>query len=302
METLIIIAGGLIGGGSSFKKNFLSLWIWYINTVFAMLPALSLASTVAIMLDLPFVPAGMRHCIAFLVLFIVFLIVLFKISEQILPKPDEIEKYPVAGGKIAGAFFGFLLGCLYAALGVYLAGSIPALNGVISGRDFKASGAKTLCKIVYRATFQTMPDEKTCLHNLNAQKTVKKKAAQKEKNSVSRKADVKQHKKTQQEIDREMVRKLDEIKKNHSSGTIQEANLQSGDKLRKTKKRKKKRRKHGTGDFSVSRQQSTAMQFSTVGAVYNSDGFSVPAVPGKEDLKKAAKEAGNSVSGYSVAP
>lgn len=279
METLIIIAGGLIGGGSSFKKNFLSLWIWYINTVFAMLPALSLASTVAIMLDLPFLPAGMRHCIAFLVLFIVFLIVLFKISEQILPKPDEIEKYPVAGGKIAGAFFGFLLGCLYAALGVYLAGSIPALNGVISGRDFKASGAKTLCKIVYRATFQTMPDEKTCLRSLNAL------APDRKNNSGTQKAQEaagnrKQKTSPQQKTTQDVPRTTGTSQSSNSSPSLQGSGKETSKPTKQTKKkkRKSKRKKRNLSEGS-SRQQSHTMQSTAAGTFYGNDSAASGTVP-----------------------
>ena len=54
MEILIIIAGGLIGGGSSFKKDFIPLWVRYVNTVFALLPALGLTPIVSSMLELLF--------------------------------------------------------------------------------------------------------------------------------------------------------------------------------------------------------------------------------------------------------
>ena len=305
MEILIIIAGGLIGGGSSFKKDFIPLWVRYVNTVFALLPALGLTPIVSSMLELPFIPEGLRRCVAFFVLFIVCLLLLSKISEQILPKPEEIDKYPVAGGKIAGALFGFLMGCIYGALAVYLAGSIPVLNGVISSGAFKAAGAETLHRIAYSATFQTMPDEKTCLRTLNALEEVRKKnpAGKKEKNSSGgpeKKSSPR--KKTQQEIDQEMLRKIESINQANTSESIQESGKDSFKKQFKKKKRKKKRKKISGSAFSASRRQSTAMQLTTAGAVYNTGDLTGPVPPDKNDLKRAAKEARRSTSEFSVAP
>lgn len=240
MGTLIIIAGGLIGGGSALKKNFLSVWLWYINTIFALIPALSFTSPVSSMLNLPFLPPHLRTATAFSVLFLICLVILFKITEQVLPKPAEIEKYPVLPGKVIGAFCGFLTGCCYAAILVYLAGSVPILEGTISTKAFKAAGTKTLCRIAFGAALQTMPDEKACLKAMDALETSAPAPKQKESGPPA---------KTPQG-------KRDQIRTSDTSAQIQTTDQNTAAKKKiKHKKRKKKSFRQGPRKMEDSLQK-----------------------------------------------
>lgn len=304
METLIIIAGGLIGGGSSFSRNFLSVWLWYVNTIFALVPALGLAPRVAAMLELPFLPLHLRATAAFFCLFIIGLVILFKISEQILPNPEEVERYPVLPGKIIGALCGFLMGCCYASILVYLAGSVPMLSGTIPTAAFKAAGAKTLYNISYTAAFQSLPDEKTCLGSLNAlpaSPAKEKSKAEEQKNKTSEvKEEKPKRRKTQKELDQEMLRKIDQAQKEYGYDT--------GETQRRsfaTKKKRKKRRKRA---FTAStagniRMKEMATRMTTDGAVRSDEsGFSAVPVPDQQDVKNAARQARRSSDFSTVNP
>lgn len=261
MESLIIITGGIIGALSSFKKNFVSIWIWYINTMLALLPALGMTRMVSSMLDLPFIPGNMRPMISFLGLFLICLLLLFKICEQILPDPGVIDKFPVAGGKIAAMICNFLLGCTYAALAVYIIGTLPVFKGFIDRNAFKSTGAGTLYSIAYSATLQTPPDQKVFLKVLNAlpSEVRKKKQGNKETPPAA------------QQQQQNKAQNAEQLREKQSESLRQTTAQKTSEKPLKKKKRKKRRKNHSGVTTESTAIRNTSMQTGSAAALYQED-------------------------------
>jgi len=148
MGTFLVLIGGLIGAGSAYKKNFMSSWIVLINLTFALYSSIFLASLVVPLLDLLGVEAGFKNSIAVGGVFLVIIIILQKITEQIIPNSENDFNLPPISGLFA-AIAGFLSGIMIVGTLLYCVMQTPFVSGFPQKKELRSVARNTLMNVVY---------------------------------------------------------------------------------------------------------------------------------------------------------
>ena len=148
MGYIIILISGLIGAGSVLKKKFLPCWIFLINVCFSLYIGIFLAPLLVPLLEIPGLSEGYKSAIAVGGAFLIFDIVLQKITEQIFPNNDVELPLP-SFTLIFTILSGFTSGILISAIVIYLFMQTPLAKTISTANNFRAASAKTLMAMVH---------------------------------------------------------------------------------------------------------------------------------------------------------
>ncbi len=161
MGTLLVLIGGLIGAGSGFKKSFAASWIFLINLSFSLYISIFLAPLVVSLLEIPGLEAGYKNAIAVGGIFIIVQIILQKISEQIIPNPEnDCHLPPIA--RLFSIAAGFLSGLLIAGILLYFFTQTPFVSGFPQRKELRATARHTMMGVVHTLnlfSFQSLTQE-----------------------------------------------------------------------------------------------------------------------------------------------
>lgn len=161
MGTLLVLIGGLIGAGSVYKKGFMSGWIYLINLVFALYISIFLAPLVVSLLEIPGLDIGYRNAIAIGGGVPVINIILQKITEQIIPNPEnDFNLPPISRLFAAGA--GFLSGIIVSGILLYCFMQTPFVSGFSQKKELRSTARNTLMGVVHTVnvfSFQSLTPE-----------------------------------------------------------------------------------------------------------------------------------------------
>ena len=161
MGILLIFIGGLIGAGTTIKKTFTACWMFLINLAFALYISIFLAPLVVSLLDIPGLADGYKNAIALGGLFLISDIILRKITEQIIPNPENESSLPKFA-KIFSILAGFLSGVMIVGILLYCFMQTPFVNGLSVKKEFRSTSRKTLMGVVHvvnALSFQSLTQE-----------------------------------------------------------------------------------------------------------------------------------------------
>ena len=161
MGTLLVLIGGLIGAGSSFKKTFTSSWISLINLSFSVYISIFLAPLAVSLLEIPGLGAGYKNAIAIGGIFLVVNFLLQRITEQIIPNPEINFNLPSAA-KFCSIVAGFFSGLIIAGILLYCFMQTPFVSGLSQKKELRATARNTLMGVVHTLngfSFQSLSPE-----------------------------------------------------------------------------------------------------------------------------------------------
>ena len=161
MGTLLVLIGGLIGAASVYKKSFMSNWIFLINLAFSLYTSAFLAPLVVPLLDIPGLDSGYKNAIAIGGVFIVFDLILKKITEQIIPNPENDFNLPSIS-RLFSVGAGFLSGIMIVGILLFCFMQTPFVSGLSQKKELRSTARNTLMGVVYTVnvfSFQSLSPE-----------------------------------------------------------------------------------------------------------------------------------------------
>ena len=161
MGTLLVLIGGLIGASTVYKKSFMANWIFLINLAFSIYTSVFLAPLVVPLLDIPGLDSGYKNAIAIGGVFMVVDFILKKITEQIIPNPENDFNLP-AISRLFSVGAGLLSGIMIVGILLFCFMQTPFVNGLSQKKELRSTARNTLMGVVYTVnafSFQSLSPE-----------------------------------------------------------------------------------------------------------------------------------------------
>lgn len=161
MGTILLIAGGLVGAGSAFKKSFTSCWMFLINFACALYISIFVAPLTVPLLEIPGLTEGYKNAIAIGCIFLVADLILRKITEQIIPNPEKESNLPKFV-RIFSIAAGFLSGIMVVGILLYCFMQTPFVDNFSQKKELRSTARNTLMGVVHVVngfSFQSLSPE-----------------------------------------------------------------------------------------------------------------------------------------------
>ena len=161
MGILFVLIGCLIGAGSAFKTGFMASWIFLINLIFSLYISIFLAPLVVPVLDIPGLESGYKISLAVGGIFIIINILLKKITEQIIPNPENDYNLPSIS-RLFSTCAGFLSGIIIVGILLFCFVQTPLASGLSQKKELRSAARGILLGVVHTVnafSFQSLSPE-----------------------------------------------------------------------------------------------------------------------------------------------